>query len=477
MFTCRSFDSRRRVSSAFVVAAFLALSLLVPATAQEKTALVGATLIDGTGRAPVPDAIVVIEGDKITAAGPASSVTVPTGARVLRLSGKTVLPGLIDTHMHINGSGGGLVDPREFTPQAAANNLKAYLKFGVTTVFDIAGNPFLEQQKAALASGKIEGPRLFGVKYGITQPGAHPMGLLEEYKLVDLLGPVYPLVTTVDQAKAAIAKIAADKTDGVKIFYSRSAFPGTTSYDSDKEKLSRAVLNTLIEEAHAKGLRVFGHIAWPSEAREFVEAGGDVLAHNISMAETGAEEVYQLMAQRNAALIPTLAQAEANYALMIDPYALEKLRGRVWDVILDSIADRQSVARARLNNRAYVADVRRSLEISMNNLRRAVRAGVKIAMGTDSGNAGAIHGALASRELELMVASGMTPMEAIVAATRNAAEVIGKGETLGTLEAGKLADLVVIDSDPLRDIGAMREVSLVVRGGQVIDPATLTYQP
>src|SRR5262245_10845320 len=86
MITCRSFDSRR-VSSAFVVAALLALSLLVPATAQEKTALVGATLIDGTGRAPVPDAVVVIEGDKITAAGPASSITVPTGARVLRLSG------------------------------------------------------------------------------------------------------------------------------------------------------------------------------------------------------------------------------------------------------------------------------------------------------------------------------------------------------------------------------------------------------
>ena len=195
------------------------------------------------------------------------------------------------------------------------------------------------------------------------------------------------------------------------------------------------------------------------------------------MAETGAEEVYQSMAQRNAVLIPTLAQAEANYALMIDPYALEKLRGRVWEVILDSIANPQSVTRARLNNRAYVADVRRSLEISMNNLRRAVRAGVKIAMGTNSGNAGAIHGALVSRELELMVASGMTPMEAIVAATRNAAEVIGKGETLGTLEAGKLADLVVIDSNPLRDIGAMHEVSLVVRGGQVIDPATLTYQP
>ncbi|MEQ8697840.1 MAG: amidohydrolase family protein, partial [Bauldia litoralis] len=297
-------------AGARIFAALLAVSAVAaPAAAQQSTAFVGATLIDGRGGAPVPNAVVVIAGDKIVAAGPAASVKVPSGARVVQLAGKTILPGLIDTHMHIGGSGGGSVNPKEFTPLAAANNFKAYLKSGVTTVFDMAGNPFIDFQKAALTSGKAVGPRLFGVKYAVTRPGSHPLGLLEEYKLMKLLGPVYPQVTTIKQAKAAVAKSAADKTDGLKIMHTRSEFPGTMRYDSDKEKLSPEILKTLVTEAHAKGLRVFAHIAWPSEAKEVVEAGVDALAHNISMAETGAVEVYRLMAARGTVLIPTLAQA------------------------------------------------------------------------------------------------------------------------------------------------------------------------
>ncbi|MEQ8697864.1 MAG: amidohydrolase family protein, partial [Bauldia litoralis] len=254
-----------------------------------------------------------------------------------------------------------------------------------------------------------------------------------------------------------------------------SEFPGTKRYDSDKEKLSPAILKTLVTEAHAKGLRVFAHIAWPSVAKEVVEAGVDALAHNISMAETGSAEVYRLMAARGTVLIPTLAQAEANFALHDDPKALDKLRGKVWDVILDSIAHPKSVVRARIAKPGYMADARRSLQISMNNLGRAVKAGVTIALGTDSGNAGAVHGALVPREMELMVKAGMTPMQVIVAATKNAAEVIGQGKTLGTVEAGKLADLTIIDGDPLKDISAVRNVSTVVKNGQVIDPASLTF--
>lgn len=444
--------------------------------AQDKIAFVGGTLIDGRGTPPIQNATVVVEGNRITAAGPANKVSVPAGARQIRIKGKTILPGLIDTHMHIGGSGGGSVDPREFTPKAAANNFKAYLKFGVTTVFDIAGNPFIEQQKEALASNNLLGPRLFGVKYGITRPGSHPIGLLKEYKLMKLLGSVYPQITTIAEAKAAVAKAAADQTDGIKIFHSRSEFPGTSRYDADKEKFSAAILKTLVDEAHRRGLRVFAHISWPSEAREVVEAGVDVLAHNISMAETDAAAVYALMAERGTMLIPTLAQSEANFALMVDPFLLEKLRGKVWGVILDSIANPKSVVRARMNKPGYVDDARRSLKISMANLRRAVRAGVKIAMGTDAGNAGAIHGALVPREMELMVASGMTPMQVITAATKNAAEAIGQEKQLGTIEPGKLADLLVIDGDPLRDISAVRKVSLVVKAGKVFEPGAIKFE-
>jgi imidazolonepropionase-like amidohydrolase len=270
--------------------------------------------------------------------------------------------------------------------------------------------------------------------------------------------------------------VAADQTDGVKIFHSRSEFPGTNRYDTDKDKFSQEVLKVLVDEAHRRGLRVFAHVSWPSEAREVVEAGVDVLVHNISAAESDAAPVYALMAERGTILIPTLAQTEANFALMVDPFVLEKLRGKVWGVILDSIVNPKSVVRARMSKPGYVNDARRSLEISMNNLRRAVQAGVKIAMGTDSGNAGAIHGAMVPREMELMVASGMTPMQVIVAATKTAAEAIGQEKQLGTIERGKAADLLVIDGDPIRDISAVRNVSLVVKAGKVLEPAAIKFE-
>lgn len=440
------------------------------------TALVGGAVIDGRGGPPIAHGVVVFRAGKIIAVGRLGKVIVPQGARVIRVDGKTVLPGLIDAHMHIGGSGGGSADAREFTPQATANNFRSYLKFGVTTVFDIAGNPFLEVQKQALASGQILGPRLFGVKYGITAPGSHPMGLLKEYKLTKLLGPVYPLVSTVEQARATIARIAADDIDGVKIMNSRSEFPGTSRYDADRPKLSRAVLKALIESAHAKGLRVFVHVAFPSEAREAVEAGADVLAHSIGMAETGTEAIFRLMAARGVAYMPTLAQIEAVYGLQADPFRLERLRGKVWDVILDSVTHANSVVRARHRMPGLVADARRNLAISMANLRRAVKAGVKIVMGTDAGNAGTFHGATVPREMELMRQAGMTPMQTIVAATRHAAEVIGQKDRLGTIEKGKLADLVVIDGDPLHDISTIANVVTVVRNGYVIDVAGIPFQ-
>lgn len=465
----------RASAGAAPVLLLLALTLVPPVQAQDAIAIVGGTLIDGRGGPPVADAAVVIRGNKIIAAGPADRTSVPDGARIVRADGRTVLPGLIDAHMHIGGSGGGSADPREFTPTAGANNFKSYLKFGVTTVFDIAGNPFIDQQKAALASGAMTGPRLFGVKYGITMPGSHPMGLLEEYRLTKLLGPVYPLVTTVDEAKAVIAKVAADKTDGVKIFHSRSEFPGTSRYDADRSKLPPAVLKALVDESKKHGLRVYAHIAFPSEAKEVVEAGVNTLVHSISMAETGAGPVFEMMAKRGVFYIPTLAQIEAVYGLKANPFMLEQLRGKVWDVILDSIVHERSVARARLAKPGLADDARRNLEVSIANLRRALRAGVKIVAGSDAGNAAVIHGASMPRELELMHHAGMSPMQVITAATKTAAEAIGQGDTIGTIEAGKLADLVVIAGDPLRDISSIRNVDLVIKDGMVIDPTKIAF--
>lgn len=433
-----------------------------------RIALVGATLIDGNGGTPIRDSVVVTEGNRIAAVAAASEIEIPADAQVLRLPGKTLLPGLIDAHLHIGASGGGAVDPEEFTPATVAANLRTCLAFGVTSIMDMGANPHLEMQKAALTSREWAGPRLFGVKYGVTAPNSHPRGLLRRFKLERTLGSLTPTVDTVEEARGLVKLIAESKPDGLKIYHTRSEFPGDMCLDADKEKLKLDVLRSLIETAHEHGLRTFAHTAFPSETREVVEAGIDVLAHPITHAESGADEVLRIAAERNIYMHSTIVRVEAYFALQVDPFQLEKLRGKVADVVLDSIVKPNSVARLRHETQGVSEDARRVKAITMANIRRALKAGINIVLGTDSGAPGTIHGASVAREMELLNEAGLSPMQAIVAATRNGAHVLGQDKHLGTIERGKLADIIAVDADPLRDISNMRKIALVIKDGNVV---------
>jgi imidazolonepropionase-like amidohydrolase len=438
---------------------------------QRPTALIGARLIDGRGGPAIENAAVVFLDGVIVAAGASKNVEIPADARVFRLSGKTVLPGLIDTHVHIAASGGGGVDDREFKAVAATQNLRSHLKFGVTTVFDLGGNPFIAGLKESLATERTIGPRLFGVKYAIISPGAHPLGLLRDQRLDKLLAATYPTARTVERAWYWATRAAADRADAVKIFHTRWEFPGTARLKAGAARFEPKVLKALVAAAHHHKLKAFVHVAVPKEAREATMAGADVIASAIGLSESGAEATFKLMAARGTAYIPTLAQIEVIHAGPVESWMLAGLRGRVWSVVLDSIADADGPVRKRRLAKDVMAASRRHLEIARANLRRAVAAGVKIAMGTGAGNPGVMHGWSAPRELELMTTAGMTPMQAIVAATRNAAEIIGQGAKLGTIEPGKFADMIVVAGDPSTSISAIRKVELVVRGGYAFNPA------
>ncbi len=435
------------------------------------TAFVGARLIDGRGGKPVENSTVVVRDGAIAASGAAKDIEIPDDARVFGLAGKTIMPGLIDAHVHIALSGGGAVDAREVKSVAATKNLRSHLVFGVTTVFDLGGNPFIEGLAEALAAGRMVGPRMFGVKSAITSPGSHPLGLLRDLGLDKLLGASHPQVATVERARFWIARLASERVDAVKIFHTRSEFPGTARLAANGARFEPRVLKALVGAAHGKKLKVFAHVAVPNEAREAVLAGADVIAGAIGRSAAGAEATFRLMAERGAAYIPTLAQIETISAEPPDAKALAKLRGRVWSVVLDSIASADGFVHKRRLAPGMAAASRRHFEIARANLRRAVAAGVRIAMGTGAGNPGVMHGATAAREIELMTQSGMTPMQAIVAATANAAEIIGQAEKLGTIEPGKLADMIVVAGDPLADITVLGEIELVVRGGYAFDPA------
>ena len=439
----------------------------------EILALTGGRIIDGNGGSPLEDAVIVIRGSKIASIGP--DFVVPANARIVDLGGMTLLPGLIDAHIHIGGSGGGSADPREFTPTAVENSLLSYLKFGVTTIYDMAAHPSLNSMKKALDTGELMGPRLYGNGFGITAPGSHPIRLITELGLLDYLGPFYFQVDSVADAEEAVRRISAEQVDGIKVFHSRVE-AGTTRFDADMDKLKPDILHTLIEEAHARNLKVYAHTSFPSEVREFVEAGGDVVVHSIHMAETGARDVFELMVERDVAYIPTLAVFEGGYTTRPGSLVSPHLHDKVWDVLLASITAPGSVVLASREVPGLLNDRERSLEISMANLGRALQAGVRIAMGSDAGNAGMLHGATVLRELQLMNEAGMTPMQVLVAATRNAAEVIGRGEELGTLEAGKLADIIAVNGDPLQDLSALGNVELVVKSGKIINPGELEFK-
>ena len=441
------------------------------AQSQRPKAFIGARLIDGRGGPPVENATIVVRDGVITAVGSASEVEVPGDARVLGLAGKTMMPGLIDAHVHMGLSGGGAVDPREYKAIAATKNLRSHIVFGVTTVFDLGGNPFIEGLKEALATERMIGPRLFGVKNAITSPGSHPLGLLRDLRLDTLLGAAHPTVQTVERARYWVARLASERVDAIKIFHTRSEFPGTSRLAANGKRFDTRVLKALVAAAHRKKLRAFVHVAVPDEAREAVLAGADVIAGAIGRGEAGAEATFRMMAERGTAYIPTLAQIEAIYAGPTDAAALAKLRGRVWSVVLDSIVNPDGVVQKRRLAKGVTAASRRHFKIARANLKRAVAAGVRIAMGTGAGNPGVMHGASAPREIELMTRSGMTPMQAIVAATANGAEIIGQASKLGTIEPGKLADMIVIAGDPLTDISAIRGIELVVRGGYAFNPA------
>ncbi|MFT7458561.1 MAG: imidazolonepropionase-like amidohydrolase [Planctomycetota bacterium] len=471
----KHFCRRHYLKTAFLLGALLISGGARPAFAEESFALVGGTLIDGLGGTPVENAVVLVEGNKITAVGSASLTNIPTSARLINVAGLTILPGLVDSHMHIGGSGAGSADPREFTATAMENSLLSYLKFGVTSVYDMAAHPGLNDMKAALDAGDIIGPRLYGNGFGITAPGSHPIRLITELGLLDFLGPYYFQVDSVGDARKAVRQIVKSKTDGIKIFHSR-AESGTTRVDADRNKLQPDILKAVIDAAHAQGQKVYAHISYPSEAKEFVEAGGNVVVHSIHMAETGADEVLKLMAARDVVYIPTLSVFEGNYIVNPDLFFMSRLRGKVWDVFLDSITDEKSVVLSRQLIPGLGHDAKRSLDISMANLRTAVKAGVKITLGSDAGNAGMLHGATVMRELQLMHQAGMTPMQIIVAATKNGAEVIGQGKTLGTLEAGKLADIIVVKGNPLTDISDIGNVEWLVKNGKLLDPNKLQFK-
>lgn len=382
-------------------------------------AIVGATLIDGTGGPVVTDSVVVIRGDKIVAVGKRSAVKVPSDAEVVDAKGLTLVPGLIDSHFHIDGD-----DPLP----------ALYLSHGVTSVRD--PGQWIEAYDAA-RKAPAPVPRLFLC-------GPH----------LDSPPPAYPtdsfIVRDPEETRLAVNRFVDDGASAIKVYF----------------RLPLALIRVAIETAHARGVPVMGHLEIV-DARDAIRAGIDGIEHATSF---------------GTALLPLRDAEKYRQSVLASNDARREGRYQVWNAIdlntpqaaalFKLIVDRGVVVSPTLAVFEKQRGDKDTTDVHVHGFKQmetfvglANKAGAKIVVGSHSDVPHAKRGWAYQRELELLVESGLTPMQALVAGTMQNARYFHISDRLGSIETGKLADLVLVDGDPLKDIGNMRRIKRVMLNG------------
>ncbi len=407
-------------SRLLTLAAFAALWCLPPALHAQAVAptraFTGFTLIDGTGRAPVPNATLVVRNGRIVAAGPAARVRIPAEAERVDLAGKFVMPGLINGHAHASSTA----------------DLATYAAYGVTTVFSLGDEP-------AEVFAAREAQR--------TSPPKHAR--------VYLSGPVLS-PTSPDDARAQVAAVAARGVDIVKIRVDDNL--------GAARKMSPEIYRAVIDAAHARKLRVAVHLYYLDDAKALLAAGADYIAHSVRDLPVDSAFVRALVASK-VCYSPTLMREVSTFvyegtpAFFTDSLFLAHAN-RSWMTTVQQPARQESI-RTSASAQRYKAQ----LPIAMQNMVTLHRAGVPIIMGTDTGPLGRFQGYFELMELEMMVDAGLTPAQVLSAATLNAARCMHVDRELGTLEPGKWADLLVLHASPLERIGNVRRQHSVWIGG------------
>ncbi len=413
-------------------------------TAQSLTQYVleNATLIDGTGRPPIEGASVLISGDRIVRVAK-GTISVPLEVRRIDVSGQYLIPGLMDMHIHLQG-GRGRGGP---DTQAGIRALHGFLYSGITTVFDAGNDPdYIMGLRAQERAGEITAPRIFATGGIVTTPGGHGGGAG---------------ATLVDRWPEDMAKLdehIAREPDMVKLTFDEHGW-GT-----------RPLIPLLDPELMAKvgryfnehGIRTTVHISHEFRARQAIAAGINTLAHPIIQGPI-SEGFAQLMASTQTPMVSTLTIGEGYGRLVEHPEFLDTPIYR--DVYEPEVIERlKTTVRDQYAARAWTTWMNAMTPVAQENLRLIVEAGGVIVLGSDQSSGPASH-----RELELMVAGGISPLEAIRIATLNAAIFLGKERDLGSIEPGKLADLVLLDADPLENISNTQSILRVIKGGRLVD--------
>ena len=451
----------------FGLAAFAtALLGAAPLAPAQGLAIVGATVVDGTA-APIHDAVVLVQGDRITAVGPRARVGLPKGITIVDGRGKWVTPGLVDAHVHFFQSGGAYtrpdaVDLRRYRPyekeiallkEALPRTFARYLLCGITSVADVGG-PFWNFEVRDRAGRTELAPRV---------AVAGPLVSTVDRPQLDLGDPPIIKVTSPDEARTLIRRELQRKPDLVKVWF--------IFRSGDDLAGGKAIVAATVDEARKGGVRTAVHATELETARAAVEVGADVLVHSVF--DKPVDHAFvELLKRRGVVYTPTLF-VPSGYDLVLSGRFTPTPAERRW-ADPDVLATFEEVkGYPELTARPRRPPSAEAARTAAQNLQRLASAGVTIAAGTDAGNIGTLHGPSIFRELRLMADAGLTPAAVLAAATSGGARVMGREKDLGALAPGRLADLLILDRDPLADVGNLEAIHRVVKGGRVYTPEEL----
>lgn len=448
---------RTRILGAVAISVTMAASC-VTEPVSSITAITDARIIDGRGGAPIEDGIVLFEADRILAVGAASEIPIPDGAEIIDVDGKTVMPGLVDVHVHFDilghanyGHWFGTYEDRmrsDIMPSAA----QAMLRAGVTSVRDLGAdvdNIFWLREE--ISAGRIPGPRTF------------------------IAGPFLRKTPTsfvsTDYVDTWVIEDPEDAREKVRTLIEM----GVDVIKTQDEALSKDELTAIYDEAHKGGLRVASHIYAADAVETALEAGlgpYDTIEHiGVNQDENYNQNVVSLIVENKVAMAPTIIALEGVKMIINDPTLLDDESWRRDIPAGDLFDDIQSSYReVDLSQHPIFLRSEADRMGRFSKLRHLYESGAVFAISSDSGTRGNPHHNAMWREMVLTSqVTGMAPMDVLVAATALNSKILGAEDEIGTLESGKFADILVIDGDPLEDLADMQEVHAVYKGGVLVD--------
>jgi len=396
------------------------------------------TLIDGTGREVIKKSTIVVEENRIRSVGLQQEY--PREANIIDLTGLVVMPGLIDCHLHLGGivndEPGQAIGKVSFVDMISymwdyfrdyAHRRRLAIENGVTSIRSAGDHyPHIIKLREKIKSGKLKGPRIFTPGPIFTAPGGHPASTIYRGNRY-IVEHVIRQVEDTDSAREEVRKLVEGGVDCIKAVYG-DVDPMNLSHKVPK--LAFKVLEALIDEAHKQQLRTMVHTGNPEDTMDAVRIGADSIEHGILPGASSFnfnDVLINMMLDKKIYFVPTMATAWAYKDIYPDLFSsLKKEVKRLYD------------------------------------------AGVNIAVGTDSGAPGVVVGKAVHKELELLVEAGISPIAAIVYGTKKTAENLGQGNELGTIETGKLADMIVVSGNPATDISDTRNLRLVIENGQIL---------